>query len=457
LPTSRSTRPRRLAGSERCLIIPSENRAREFDAKLLLGCVAAEAGFKVIVGSRQAIHFWIDRLPRSIYLAKDLRVSSARMFNILDRLGHVIVAWDEEALVYHSRAHYLAARLHTPTLQMTRALFAWGEDNAELWRSSPGYHGAPIHKAGNPRLDLLREDVRPCFTNEVARLKLAYGDFVLVNSNFASVNHFSPNGAEVIRARIACSRARAFHDQAFAYRSTLLRRFLDMVPQLARTFPQATIVVRPHPSESEDVWRRCAAGLGNVVIQHEGSIVPWLMAAKAVVHNGCTTAIEASILGKGPIAYRPTASAEFDIHRPNEISATARTMEELCDAVAESWGTAGGSPHPRMADYVAPPGNNLYSERIVDAIEQMIDQGRLDTEVGRCGRTLGHIKAMVRRHGKARQRDTSQQTARYDAHRFQSMTADETEAAIRRLSRTLHRFEGVKVAQIKPDVFRLTA
>lgn len=446
----------RSVGHERYLIVPSENRTREFDAKLLLGCVAAEAGFKVIVGSRQAIHYWIDHLPPSIYLAKDVRVSSARMFDILDRLGHAIVAWDEEALVYYSRAHYLAARLHAPTLRMTRGLFAWGADNERLWRSSPDYHGAPIHVTGNPRLDLLRAELKPYFANEVARLRLAYGEMILVNSAFASVNHFTPDGAAVTRSRLACGRAQAFHDRAFAYRAELLRRFLKMVPELARAFPHATIVVRPHPSENQDTWRRCAAGLGNVLVSHEGNVAPWLMAAQAVVHNGCTTAIEASILGKSPIVFQPMASADFDIHRPNGISVRTETFESLCAAISANWGRR-GAPHPDLADYVAPVGNNLYSERIVDSVLEMAKQGLLQPASSRCRRVLGRLKAVARRHDKTRQWEGSESSARYEVHRFQPMHVAETEGLVQRLSRTLCRFETVKVAQIKPDVFCLSA
>jgi hypothetical protein len=54
------------------LIIPSEVRTREFDAKLLLACLASERGFTSIVGCRTNIHLNISSLPRSIYVAKDI-------------------------------------------------------------------------------------------------------------------------------------------------------------------------------------------------------------------------------------------------------------------------------------------------------------------------------------------------------------------------------------------------
>ena len=97
------------------LIIPVENQVRELDAKLLLSCVAAERGFRVIMGSRAYIHFKIAAMPRGVYLAKSMRSLSNRMFRIIRNLGHEIVAWDEEALVHPPADIYFNLRL-TPSL-----------------------------------------------------------------------------------------------------------------------------------------------------------------------------------------------------------------------------------------------------------------------------------------------------------------------------------------------------
>jgi surface carbohydrate biosynthesis protein len=440
------------------LIVPSENRTREFDAKLLLGCAAAEAGYRVIVGSRQAIHFSIDQLPRAIYLAKDLRASSARMFDILDKLGHAIVAWDEEALVYYTPEHYYAARLYPSAFRMTRALFAWGDDNADLWRRSSAYHGAPIYVAGNPRIDLLRPELLPFFAEETARLKQTYGDIILVNSNFASVNHYVPDGAELARTRISGDRALAFHDGAMDYRARLLEQFLTMVPALARAFPDATIVVRPHPSENQRLWQDRTADCNNVVVRHEGNIVPWLIAARAVVHNGCTTAIEAGLINKATIAYQPISSEAFDIHRPNQVSHRVSSIEELCGAIAGSWDKNVVPVDRALFDsYVAPRGNNLYAERIVGAIQELEKGGALEPRVGPYALLLGRIRAARRRKSKQKARGSAEHVMRYDAQRFQPLTIEEVQSAIQRLSRCLHRFERVQVTELKRDIFCLSA
>ena len=168
------------------LIIPSENRNREFDAKLLLGCVAVEAGFRAIVGSRHDIHAWIAQLPPAIYLAKDLRASSLVMTRILRQLGHTIAAWDEEGLVYYSPAQYLAARVDPEVMNATDMLFAWGADNAQIWRGASPHRAASVHEVGNPRLDLLRTDLRPFHESQRRILHVDYGGYILINSNFGT-------------------------------------------------------------------------------------------------------------------------------------------------------------------------------------------------------------------------------------------------------------------------------
>jgi surface carbohydrate biosynthesis protein len=74
------------------LIIPVENQVRELDPKLLLAYVAAKRGFSSILGFRREIH--------GIYLSKSMTAASDLMFQIMRKLGHEIVAWDEEALVH---------------------------------------------------------------------------------------------------------------------------------------------------------------------------------------------------------------------------------------------------------------------------------------------------------------------------------------------------------------------
>jgi hypothetical protein len=82
--------------------------------------------------------------------------------------------------------------LDPKTFNRAAILYAWGHDNAELWRRFPEYRDTPIVEAGNPRMDMLRPELRDFYATDVADLHRRFGRFVLFNSNFSVVNHFIP-------------------------------------------------------------------------------------------------------------------------------------------------------------------------------------------------------------------------------------------------------------------------
>ncbi|MEO5883490.1 MAG: surface carbohydrate biosynthesis protein, partial [Caldimonas sp.] len=297
------------------LILPVENQVRELDAKLLLACVAAERGLSVVLGSRTFINFAMPRLPRGLFLAKSMRSISKRTLGIVHDLGHEIAAWDEESLVRYSSADYYAWRYSKDTFKFIDELFAWGADDAAFFQAYEGYTGVPVHVTGNPRIDLLRPEVRGYFDDDVRALKDRYGDFILVNTNFSFVNHFVPSLNLIERdpsgqcrvSRTGRGMSLSFAAGMAAHQQAIYDHFRDLMPQLAAWFPEHRIVLRPHPSENHEGWRHALAGCPRVEVVHEGNVVPWLMAARVLLHNGCTTAVEASVLDTPAVSFMPVS------------------------------------------------------------------------------------------------------------------------------------------------------
>ena len=175
------------------LLIPVENQVREFDAKLLLAFIAAKRGFSSVIGSRREMEFRIASFPRSLYLSKSMTIRSALLFKVAHKVGHHIVAWDEEALVHLPPETYFSDRLSPASIRYVSHLLAWGQGNANLWRQYPNLpSGIPIHLTGNPRVDMLRPEMRPFFAEDVEKIRKSCGNFILVNTNFNHVNAFSP-------------------------------------------------------------------------------------------------------------------------------------------------------------------------------------------------------------------------------------------------------------------------
>ncbi len=372
------------------LLIPVENQVRELDPKLLLACIAARRGFSSVIGSRREMEMGIDGFERGIYLSKSMTVRSLLFFQIAHRLGHEIVTWDEEALVHLPPETYFSRRLHPAAIRYVSNLFAWGPANADLWRQYPDLPSqTPIHATGNPRGDLLRPELRDFYQEEAHAIARRYGRFILVNTNFNHVNAFGPDlnlfqpttkPAEKPKfGRAARGMSQAYAEGLRDHKMALFDDFKRLIPRLEAAFPEHTIVVRPHPTEKHDAYQEVAAACQRVEVTNEGNVVPWLMATQAVIHNGCTTGVEAYVLEIPAISYRSTINATYDegfYQLPNQISYQCFSFDELQKTLGQIFsgqmGSANGDEHQTLIDrYLAGQTGPLACEQIVDQLAQI--------------------------------------------------------------------------------------
>jgi hypothetical protein len=116
------------------------------------------------------------------------------------------------------------------------------------------------------------------------------------------------------------------------HKQAVFESFQEMIPALEKAFGDVNIVVRPHPTENQQVYHRLARGADRIRVTNEGNVVPWLMACRGVIHNGCTTGVEAYALGVPAISYRLATDECYDLgfyRLPNLISHQCGNLEEL--------------------------------------------------------------------------------------------------------------------------------
>ena len=446
------------------LLVPAEIQVREFDSKLLLSCVAAEAGFRVILGSQTLMHRKIDSLPRGIYLSKDIRFRKVRILNILKALGHRILGWDEEGLVRPPPAHYYKKRFSPEALNRIEGWFAWGAEDAEIMRAYPFYTGIPVHVTGNPRFDMLRPELREFYRAEADALGQRFGRFILVNTNFGFVNHFrSKRNVDLGKpAADPDEKDTSWDYERARHRHDLFIRFQRMIPGLARAFPDTTVVIRPHPAESPEVWRRTAGGCANVAVVQENSVIPWIMASEVVVHNGCTTAIEAFLLDRPVVAYRPVVSKRLDQHLPDSVSFTAFDMDDL---IGRTGAFLDGSASKRrvaiqektLDRHLAPSNGKLAVERITEIVMRP-DYAPSAAAPSALTRLGGVTRARIRAGKKIANSYVagSSSSPVYESHRFPGITPEAVEERVDRLGGLLGRFERVRTRGLSKGIFEVT-
>jgi surface carbohydrate biosynthesis protein len=448
------------ADRSRTLVIPVETINRELDAKLHLALRAVMRGWKVILGGRANINHFIPQLPPSIYISKGLRVGNKHILRFMEGFGHVPVALDEESLIRQSD-EALLMMLDDETFNRPRLLFAWGQSNADVWRRFKGYRGTPILEIGNPRMDLLRPELAAYFTHQVQSIRERFGDFVLVSTNFSMVNHFIPEHVRFATATDAdAERADALRDGLKAHKKLIFEAFIAAIPDMARAVAPMTLVIRPHPSENPKTWEAAAVGLPNVKVIHEGPIGPWLMAARGLVQNGCTSAVEAGVVGTPALAFRPHVSDQFEVELSNRVSRDCRSLPELIVAL-KSLPTKGPLPEAQLAylrTHIASVDGAFSCDRLLDALDNHADRLIAPPPSGGLAMTatrLGHFRRYplrdtikgLRKMGSAKS---------YRAHKFPGLPEDAVTSRIERLRAVRPELPFVTVTRLADSIYAIT-
>jgi hypothetical protein len=232
---------------------------------------------------------------------------------------------------------------------------------------------------------------------------------------------------------------------------------------LGKAFPDHSIVIRPHPLENHDVWHELARPHNNVEVIYEGNVLAWLKAANAVIHNGCTTGIEAFIVKVPVIAYRPVRAKAYDLDLPNSLSYECFDFEALCQTLERILSRKLGPPDTadrrQLMDYhISALDGPLASDRIINVIEerQTTRSGLLRPGLMSYLRGWGkaNIRSFKKRHIKPKlsgHRDNPD----YLSQRFPGVSVHEVRSRISRFFQTLNRFEGVKVKQVSNNIFQI--
>jgi surface carbohydrate biosynthesis protein len=459
------------------LLIPVENQVRELDPKLLLACVAAERGFSSVIGSRREMEFNIDAFPRSIYLSKSMTIRSLLFFQVAKKFGHEIVTWDEEALVHLPPDTYFSRRLHPKAIRYVSQLFAWGQDNEQLWRQYAQLpDNIPIHITGNPRSDMLRPELQSFYSDEVKQLREKYGQFILINTNFNHVNAYGPDmnlfkpekrpGQNPAFGRASRGMSREYAEGLRDHKLAIFEHFKKLIPELEKAFPDYNIVVRPHPTEKHDVYNQIASRCERVFVTNEGNVVPWLMATKAVIHNGCTTGVEAYAMKIPAISYRATVNKDYDYGfyvLPNKISHQCFDFEQLKGLLQKilkgEVGAADGNERQALIkQYMTAQEGPLACERMVDVLEAIAGNSgpsrslSLKNKLERWFVKRGlHLAKQIKSHLPG-----SHNRPEFQRHRYPGISSAALETKLSQLQQLLGNKRELKVEQISNVMFQIS-
>lgn len=445
------------------IYLPIETKVRELHGKMFLSLVAAEKGFDVVIGSRNGIYPRLSFLPKGIMFGFGLSENFSKNYKKFQDQGLKVVTWDEEGLVTLREDLYLHHRVSEKTMNFIETFFCWGEKHASVIKKISAKTKCEVFVTGNPRFDLLRPEYKNIFNEDAEKIKKKYGKIILINTNFGHANHYLGDDFSINSIRQRGWMDNPDDEKYFLrlmdWQKEMFYKFQEAIPDLSRKFKNHTIIVRPHPSENQDVWKNIAKKFTNVLVIHSGNVIPWLISADIIMHNGCTTAIEACLLGAKVVSYRPFIIEDLETKLPNEISMQTYNKEDLLATIekmiSEKCDSAKASREKCLGFYVSGITGKTSSEMIIDKVEE-IENARNSRRINKIGLLFFNIAIFVLRVTRKlflRQRESINEI--YQKHKMPKLMKTEIIKIVNDFINVNKNFSNLKVEQIGEECFHI--
>jgi surface carbohydrate biosynthesis protein len=296
--------------------IPIETKRRELIGKTWLAYHLVLRGHSVAIGPDYEIMTKLSQLQPKIH------IEHKGYTPCLARAGVKSFSLPTEGAVMRRNRYHPGASEQLPHLH---AFLAWGPMQASEVRKQTRYPQRVV-VAGNPRFDIYNSEFRGIYERFAESLRKKYADYVLINTNFTHVN----NKSKRVLRRFGYN----MNSDHVKFQQILLEGMCEFAVMLVAE-TDMNVVIRPHPSENYDTYQTLAKYHKNIFVEDSGDVFGWILGANCVVHNSCTTGVQAAMAGTPVIAYTPPGPEDYEAEIANAVSRRATTPHEVVESVRE--------------------------------------------------------------------------------------------------------------------------
>ena len=307
---------------------------RDLPGAVMLGYQLARRGASVVLVPMYEQAVDVPRLGLDALVVNYARPVNLDLMRSFARSGLALYVLDTEGGVLAEKggnsppamAEHIKASGYAEILT---GYFFWGQRLHDAFLNAGTMKAEQLHLTGCPRFDFAAPRWRALLDGDPRGYVLVNANFPLVNSRFTG----KPGGER--EAMVRAGWDGAYVDRFITDLKQVFANYLVEIDRLAAARPDRDILVRPHPFESEDVYRNALSRRPNVRIDGTGSVLDRIRNAAAVVHLNCGTAVESVLLGKLPLQLEylntPTTSGHAGL--PARVSRSVASFDELLGAI----------------------------------------------------------------------------------------------------------------------------
>jgi surface carbohydrate biosynthesis protein len=318
-----------------CLIV--DNPLRDLEGLILLGRQLAVRGAEVTLVPMYEQGFDVPALRPDLALVNYTRPNNADLIKSYKRAGILVGVLDTEGIGGKNADQFAEMVKGAGCTDLVDLYCVWGHAQHAAFLKNGTVAADLLHATGCPRYDFCASPWRSALPEPT----VAPG-YVLINTNFPTVNpRFSNSSDHEEDAMVKAGFSRDFARQFIADAGQAHRNVLDTSIRLAKHFADVLFVLRPHPFENLRSYDTFAE-LPNAQVIQSGTSLEWISGARLLVHQNCSTAIEASMLNVEPLSMEWFNTPALRLDAATSVSRSAASEADLLDLVKQ--GLDGGLP-----------------------------------------------------------------------------------------------------------------
>jgi surface carbohydrate biosynthesis protein len=294
--------------------MPLEIKSRDFYPRLLLSLFLCKLGkIKVFIGHRGHVNFFAQNHQPGIYYGLATIRNFDNLYKNIKKNGNFLFISDEEGLLTYRSNYYKKFKVSRKILNLSDGIFVWGRKNSKILESLTSKN--KIHIFGNPRIDLLNPKFSNVYKNELQKIKKKYGKYILICTTFSYINYFEKNikYIDLLQKRNFFRSKRDIQDwkNYEIQKNNIKNELFKYIEHFSLKNKNINIIIRPHPSESEDMYIDLKK-IPNVYVNSSYSVHPWLLGCEFLVNHYCTTTFEAMAAQKKIFTIKTNAQSKME-------------------------------------------------------------------------------------------------------------------------------------------------
>ena len=308
--------------TDKIIAINVEVLNRDLYPRLILSEYFLKDNYTVVIGLQRELLTLLNSsaLKVDIFIDKSISRPKNSFYKNIKLNNTLIFSVDEEGgFLRDDIDRFIKNRSSFENIELVDAIFCWGEFDYHAWKRVYKNYSEKIYLTGAPRVDYWLKNRDSFYSKNLIR------DYFFIPSNFSMANSWMTN-EEIIKNSIVRGIINAGEEEILLdkIRDDKIRRdyFAKQIIEISKKYPSNDFVLKPHPAENAKYWEDEFKLIKNIKLETKFDTTDLINGAIGVIHDGCTTGVEAIIKGK------PCYSLNLSKNFSNMIS---ESIEDLSD------------------------------------------------------------------------------------------------------------------------------